>query len=287
LDNNSKKESNNLKELREFYEKRGRIRKTHSDRSYDTLTHDLLVEKNISTGNIALDLGCGDGYYLKNLIDKFNMVIGIDISRSYIKQAKKESQHNNVYLIVADACKIPIRDDTLDFILCSETIEHLTKPHETISEIRRTLHIEGKMLMTTPNRLEPTRILLYSFTNILSKIFGLSSATYIKLSILLIHNKLLRQATQTEKLSLKYSTPDHFHCFSAKKLTGLCTQIGLTPLRIDYSMHHQIISPIAYLTNRFPQLMILCFKIGKIIPKDTATVFALICTKIDQESCYR
>ncbi len=47
--------------------------------------------------------------------------------------------------------KLPFKNNEFDLIWCSEVIEHLINPTETISEFHRILKNNGKMIITTPN----------------------------------------------------------------------------------------------------------------------------------------
>ena len=47
--------------------------------------------------------------------------------------------------------KLPFKNNEFDLIWCSEVIEHLINPTETISEFHRILKNNGEMIITTPN----------------------------------------------------------------------------------------------------------------------------------------
>ncbi|MGL6113878.1 methyltransferase domain-containing protein [Cetobacterium sp. SF1] len=69
-----------------------------------------------------LDIGCGEGYYTNNLKEFLSYnnissnIIGIDISKEAIIAAAKAFK--NINWIVASAMHLPIKDESLDFILC-------------------------------------------------------------------------------------------------------------------------------------------------------------------------
>ncbi len=84
-----------------------------------------IILKNISNKNEKiniLDIGCGEGYYtgnLKNFLNKNNIsnkIIGIDISKEAVISASKS--HKGINWIVASATNIPVKDESLDFIVC-------------------------------------------------------------------------------------------------------------------------------------------------------------------------
>lgn len=69
-----------------------------------------------------LDIGCGEGYYTKNLknaLEKNNIkgnIIGIDISKEAVLAAAKSNK--DIEWIVASATNIPVEDSSLDFVIC-------------------------------------------------------------------------------------------------------------------------------------------------------------------------
>ncbi len=54
--------------------------------------------------------------------------------------------------IICDIKNIPLEDETFDFILCSEVIEHLIDPYYALKELKRILKKNGKILITAPFR---------------------------------------------------------------------------------------------------------------------------------------
>jgi ubiquinone/menaquinone biosynthesis C-methylase UbiE len=61
--------------------------------------------------------------------------------------------------VLADACNLPFRDFSVDFVLCSELIEHLLNPDEALKEVARVLHKGGLVLVTTPMKYSINEIL--------------------------------------------------------------------------------------------------------------------------------
>ena len=105
-----------------------------------------------------LDLGCGEGRhsfgaYMSENIDVF----GFDMSLSDVSIAKKnfdQFNENNPSKSsnfgVADAKKLPFKDNTFDFIVCSEVLEHIIDYQSALSEINRILKPQGKLAVSVP-----------------------------------------------------------------------------------------------------------------------------------------
>jgi ubiquinone/menaquinone biosynthesis C-methylase UbiE len=103
------------------------------------------------SGIIILDFGCGAGEILSE-IKKLNpkaKLIGLDVSRYALNEAKQKLPGVELYQI-EDGEKVPILDDSIDFVFSSEVIEHVYDTENMVSEIHRILKPGGKLLLTTP-----------------------------------------------------------------------------------------------------------------------------------------
>ena len=61
--------------------------------------------------------------------------------------------------IQADACHLPIRDDSVNEVVCRQVIEHLEAPVQMLREAKRVLHHGGSVTVSTPNPLHWRRLL--------------------------------------------------------------------------------------------------------------------------------
>lgn len=86
-----------------------------------------------STDAYTLDLGAGNSPY----IDLFPNRVGFDIA---------EGKGVDV---VGDAHDLPFEDEKFDMIVCNELLEHLHTPQKAVSEMRRILKKEGRLILTT------------------------------------------------------------------------------------------------------------------------------------------
>jgi 2-polyprenyl-3-methyl-5-hydroxy-6-metoxy-1,4-benzoquinol methylase len=97
---------------------------------------------------IILDIGCADGS-LGKIFKKSNQVIGVDISKEDLKKAKKVL--DQTFLVDLNSQKIPLKNQSVDIIICSEVIEHLLPGNKLLSEAKRILKKDGFLIITTPN----------------------------------------------------------------------------------------------------------------------------------------
>lgn len=75
-----------------------------------------------------LDVGCGEGIILEELIKNGYSVIGIDIDENKIKRLKNEKGWNNVF--VADLREFEI--SSYDMIIFCDTLRYMVKPDEVL-----------------------------------------------------------------------------------------------------------------------------------------------------------
>jgi len=104
------------------------------------------------TKDVVLDLGCGEGFFLK-MINKPKEIIGIDISRIALKKAWKTNKgRRKIKILWGDATNLKnIRDKYFDKITASEILEHILYPKKAISEIHRVLKNNGLAIISIPN----------------------------------------------------------------------------------------------------------------------------------------
>lgn len=122
---------------------------TMSPRFYETVLS--LVPNDENTRFSILDLGSGQGLLLRRIRSKYpnSSVFGVDFSKELVYRASKKE---NVNCIMADVLHIPIAEKSMDYVFCTEVIEHVNDPKMLLSEIRRLLKPTGKLIITVPNR---------------------------------------------------------------------------------------------------------------------------------------
>ena len=115
----------------------------------------------LETGQLLLDMGCGEGRHsIGALLETPANVIGLDLSFEDLYTAK--SRLNDFDLSGCDAfCtfgvgnikNIPIENASLDAVMCSEVLEHVDSPTESIQELVRVLKPGGIMALSVPRYL--------------------------------------------------------------------------------------------------------------------------------------
>ncbi|MBN2458145.1 class I SAM-dependent methyltransferase [Candidatus Woesearchaeota archaeon] len=96
-----------------------------------------------------LDVGCGLGYMTARLSGRFQAT-GIDLDKDCIRFAADQDPKGK-YMVADAGKKLPFKDDTFDYVISSEVIEHVEDDRLFLNEIRRVLKPGGLAVITTPS----------------------------------------------------------------------------------------------------------------------------------------
>ncbi len=95
-----------------------------------------------------LDVGCSGGINIKYLGEKgFENIFGIDTSKQAIKSCKKKGIKN---VSVVDGSKTHFKNKEFDIIIASDVLEHIKDDEKALSEWKRILKDEGKLILFVP-----------------------------------------------------------------------------------------------------------------------------------------
>jgi len=83
------------------------------------------------------------------------MTVGVEYDSVALADVQKNNQDFNVYFVRGDALKLPIPDQSCDFILCLQVYEHVVDDGTLIDEIYRVLRPGGQVYFSGPNKLFP------------------------------------------------------------------------------------------------------------------------------------
>jgi ubiquinone/menaquinone biosynthesis C-methylase UbiE len=97
-----------------------------------------LEHLNITSRNRVLDVGCGTGLFFSHIAPEAQTVVGVDISRLLLLQAKERARRfRNVHLLQADADHLPFSDKQFSVVFAFTVLQNMPKPLETLSELKR------------------------------------------------------------------------------------------------------------------------------------------------------
>jgi len=107
-----------------------------------------LIIKRLIPGNIVLDLGCGTGLITQAFIGKPQLVIALDLNRWALSHLDGKPR---VTKIQADGESLPIQDESVDFVIATEMIEHLESPLSAAREVYRICKKGGQVIGSVPS----------------------------------------------------------------------------------------------------------------------------------------
>ena len=133
-----------------------------------------------------LEIGSGGGAALTVLHNKAVVYIPLDVTVKNLLEIRRKGSNLKTLPLAGDGIFLPLKDDSIDIIFCSEVLEHVNEPVAVLKEIRRVLKERGKAVISVPykekityqlcihcNKPTPTNAHLHSFDK--EKLRGLAA----------------------------------------------------------------------------------------------------------------
>lgn len=135
--------------MKKFYERYWQEKESLGDLEikWPVIKRCLPLEKNIR----FLDLGCGKGILLSRILEVNPQleITGVDISKIAIETIKKKIPSGTFHCIKENE-KLPFKDNSFDFILAADVIEHIYDTDLIFYELARVLKPGGKIFISVP-----------------------------------------------------------------------------------------------------------------------------------------
>lgn len=114
------------------------------------------VKTKFKKDGIVLDVGCGPGYFIEELLSNGYKVKGVDITNTQIEHINARFKSNPKFcgaFLMKSFNEIPVETGSIDTIFFMETIEHLFDQQISLlfREFKRILVSGGKLIITTPH----------------------------------------------------------------------------------------------------------------------------------------
>jgi ubiquinone/menaquinone biosynthesis C-methylase UbiE len=113
----------------------------------------LLKALKIKPGQIACDLGCGNGFYslkLARLVGERGKVIAVDIQREMLellKDAAAAEKMNNIETVLGTVVDPKLPAASLDLVLLVDVYHEFSHPEQMLAAIRRSLKPTGRVAL--------------------------------------------------------------------------------------------------------------------------------------------
>jgi SAM-dependent methyltransferase len=112
-------------------------------------------------GKTVLDIGCGPGEMVVELLDRGCTVSGMDISEGMIALARQNTAGHpaaaRADLRVGDIEALPYPPATFDAVICDGVIEYLAEDARALGELNRVLKPGGALIISVRNKACPAR----------------------------------------------------------------------------------------------------------------------------------
>ena len=113
-----------------------------------------MLSRHLRPGMTVLELGCGTGYFTRELARSGADVVAIDVSPELLEVAKANCSAPNVRHEIQNAYALSYPDAVFGSVVGSSVLHHL-EIEEAIREIYRVLKPGGTIYFTEPNMLNP------------------------------------------------------------------------------------------------------------------------------------
>ncbi|MFQ5891078.1 MAG: class I SAM-dependent methyltransferase [Gemmatimonadota bacterium] len=110
---------------------------------------------NAQSGELILDIGCGDGTYDYRIARRGALVIGFDLDRQKLRTATRHYVLPGLAFLEADADAMPVRSGSFDVVVSFCVFEHLRDDERVLTEAHRALRSGGRLLLTLDSLSQP------------------------------------------------------------------------------------------------------------------------------------
>jgi len=108
------------------------------------------LQKIITKDASVLEVGCGNGRSIFDILPKTKNVTGIDHDKKAVVDAKNNfSRYPSIKILKADAAQLPFDNEEFDFVICMVTFANFAdKKFKALEEMRRVLKDSGKIIIS-------------------------------------------------------------------------------------------------------------------------------------------
>ncbi len=174
-------------------------------------------------GGAVLDVGCGSGALIVAMADMGHSVYGVDISPGMVTKARKCSEEkglNPERVRLGEVETIPYEDNFFDVITCVGVLEYVCDERVALSELKRIVKADGRIIVTMPN--------IFKLQNILDPYYW-----FVRTSKYIFRNKITKktEATPADGLSQISTNANYTNKrYSYRQLVRILDDSDLVPV---------------------------------------------------------
>src|SRR6201987_2211436 len=113
-----------------------------------------MLSKHLAPGMRVLELGCGTGYFTRELARSEAEIVALDVSPELLEVARANCSAPNVRYEIQNAYNLSYSDAVFDSVVGSSVLHHL-EIQDALREIYRVLKPGGRISFAEPNMLNP------------------------------------------------------------------------------------------------------------------------------------
>lgn len=124
--------------------------------------HNYILDLFDQDGKLILDIGCGPGEMIRDLLKRQCRVWGLDIAEGMLRVAQKNLEekagNGEMCLGCGNIEALGFKEKTFDGAICAGVIEYLDSDKKALRELNRVLRKNGTLIITVRNKACPARI---------------------------------------------------------------------------------------------------------------------------------
>ncbi|THB76532.1 MAG: class I SAM-dependent methyltransferase [Desulfobulbaceae bacterium] len=118
-------------------------------------TNVLLAMLEPGENELILDVGCGTGIFTSEILARGAMIHGLDLSYPMLEKAQARLHRFGFQGVVGHMHHLPFVDESFDKVYSMTAVEFVSDAALAIRELERVTRKNGRIVMTTLNRLSP------------------------------------------------------------------------------------------------------------------------------------
>lgn len=105
------------------------------------------IRHGLPVGEIAIDVGCGNGEFCKLLAQSYEQVVGFDLVDWEESWADLSADYSNLHFAVSDGQKLPFKKQSVQSIFFRMSIAFIENPKHALTEASRVCAPGGKIII--------------------------------------------------------------------------------------------------------------------------------------------